>query len=116
MTNRRNFLKLSALTSLPLISNQAFAKRPDFDETYDVVVVGSGFAGLWAAISANQERAGKVVIFEKGPSSYLGASGICGGSANAAEPKLKRMQVTKMIKPYSKKRSCGAETMKTFEN
>ncbi len=42
MTNKRNFLKLSALTSLPLISNQAFAKRPDFDETYDVVVVGRG--------------------------------------------------------------------------
>lgn len=87
MTNRRNFLKLSALASLPLVSNQAFAKKLDFDETYDVVVVGSGFAGLWAAISANQEGAGKVVLFEKGPSSYLGASGICGGSANAAGTK-----------------------------
>lgn len=90
MTNRRNFLKLSALASLPFASTHVSAKQQSFDEEYDVVVIGSGFAGLWAAISANQEGAGKVVIFEKSPSPYLGASGICGGSANAAGTKAQK--------------------------
>lgn len=35
-----------------------------FDETYDVVVIGSGFAGLAAALAAHEEGA-KTAVFEK---------------------------------------------------
>ena len=36
----------------------------DWDETYDVVVVGSGFAGLAAALAA-REAGASVAVFEK---------------------------------------------------
>lgn len=36
-----------------------------WDETYDVIVVGSGFAGLAAAAEAKKHGAGKVVVLEK---------------------------------------------------
>lgn len=76
---RRKFLKASgavtattgiALTSLGLSAGKALAEEPamptTWDETYDVVVVGSGFAGLSAAIEAKNANA-SVAILEKMP-------------------------------------------------
>ena len=57
-----------------------------WDETWDVVVVGSGFAGLAAASEAARTGA-KVVIIEKMPI-YGGNSIISGGTYNAPDDKF----------------------------
>jgi flavocytochrome c len=77
--SRRNFLKTTgaitattglALSTLGLTVNKAVAAcdpiPQTWDETYDVVVVGSGFAGLSAAIEAKNSKS-TVVILEKMP-------------------------------------------------
>lgn len=48
----------------------AFASKPvaKWDETVDIIVVGSGFAGLAAAIEAKNAGA-NVIVLEKWPSS-----------------------------------------------
>lgn len=69
MSSRRSFLKLSAsvaaggLTAMP-----AFAACNDttsWDEEVDVIVIGSGFAGLSAAYNAHKNGLGKVLVLEK---------------------------------------------------
>ncbi|QYJ86975.1 flavocytochrome c [Shewanella mesophila] len=75
--SRRNFLKATSITTATAglaLSGFASAKTAptcntmpeQWDETYDVVVVGSGFAGLSAAIEAKNAKA-SVVILEKMP-------------------------------------------------
>jgi fumarate reductase flavoprotein subunit len=88
--NRRSFLKgaaaLGALTAGGMALNMALpgmaeaaerALPKKWDETVDIVVVGSGFAGCSAAAQAAIEGA-KVVILEKMPT-YGGNSIINGG-------------------------------------
>ena len=69
--NRRTFLSgsvaagavaLSALKPLMLLVPSSFPAK--WDETADVVIVGSGFAGLAAAIEAKKAGA-SVVVLEK---------------------------------------------------
>ena len=67
--SRRDFLKLSALgaTSLAVIPLIAEAKENNvihWDKEYDVIVVGSGFAGLAAAITT-AEAGVNVLMMEK---------------------------------------------------
>ncbi len=77
--SRRKFLQASgavtatagvALSPLGLTADRALAQEPGipdaWDEAYDVVVVGSGFAGLAAAIEAKKANAA-VVVLEKMP-------------------------------------------------
>ncbi|WP_254774588.1 flavocytochrome c [Shewanella algae] len=73
--SRRNFLKVTSITTATAglaLSGLAVAQTTpktqpiDWDEAYDVVVVGSGFAGLSAAIEAKNANA-SVVILEKMP-------------------------------------------------
>ncbi len=64
--------------------------EPEWDEEVDVGVVGSGLAGLSAAIEAARVCA-KVVIFEKMPS-YGGNSIISGGGYCSWDSKLKLRQ------------------------
>jgi flavocytochrome c len=77
--SRRNFLKTAggvaavaglATSGIPLMAEQAEAAGDalpkKWDETYDVVVIGSGFAGLSAAIEAKSAGA-SVVVIEKMP-------------------------------------------------
>ncbi|SHH96679.1 flavocytochrome c [Desulfofustis glycolicus] len=89
-TERRDFLKKSAVAGVIATGGLAFGlgggpkeaeARPvpeKWDEEFDVIVVGSGFAGLAAAISAKESGAEKVVILEKMPVSG-GNSTINGG-------------------------------------
>lgn len=77
--SRRELLKascaLSATACLPLHS--ANAKDIEWDETWDVIVVGAGAAGLCAAVAARQSST-SVLLIEKMPEAG-GNSAICTG-------------------------------------
>ncbi|EJP74811.1 MULTISPECIES: flavocytochrome c [Campylobacter] len=68
--SRRNFVKMSVagagMLALSGLDTQAALNQKDvkFDEEFDVVIVGSGFAGLAAAISA-AKRGKNVLVVEK---------------------------------------------------
>ena len=77
MLSRRNFLKTAggaaavaglATTGIPLMTSQAQAAcdalPKKWDETYDVVVIGSGFAGLAAAIEAKNAGARRQFYYQ----------------------------------------------------
>lgn len=81
---RRGFLKTGAAAAAALMTSAAAhagipaSKIQKWDEEYDVVIVGSGFAGMACALKAG--RAGlKVLIIEK-MSVVGGNSAICGGN------------------------------------
>ena len=63
MQRRKLVLSLGALTALPGIT-----WADDEDTTADLIVVGSGIAGLSAAVSAAQNGAAKILVLEKAPS------------------------------------------------
>lgn len=81
--SRRTLLTTGVVASvssvIPLKAQASpFTSLPDkWDESYDVVVIGSGFAGLAAAAEAHNNKA-TVVVFEKMPS-LGGNSAINGG-------------------------------------
>ena len=100
MLSRRNFLKTAggaaavaglATTGIPLMTSQAQAAGDalpkKWDETYDVVIIGSGFAGLAAAIEAKNAGAKDVVVLEKMPV-HGGNSIINGGDFSAPGTKM----------------------------
>lgn len=69
--SRRDMLKMSmvgagalALSGVSAQASALNAKDVKFDEEWDVVVIGSGFAGLAAALKAAQ-RGNKVLVLEK---------------------------------------------------
>lgn len=89
-SSRREFLKTAAAGSLGLTSFSAFAGIPvgcelktptKWDMTTDVVVAGSGAAGMAAAICAIEQGV-KVDVFEKEKENYGGCAFICGGILN----------------------------------
>lgn len=95
--NRRKFLSSSALlatSSLISVTANAACKDPmpaKWDEEVDVIVVGSGFAGLAAAAEAKNANAGNVIVLEKmrapGGNSVING-GIFAVPGNPAQVKL----------------------------
>lgn len=85
---RREFLAgltgLSALAAAPAIS---FAQTPmNLGQQWDVIVIGSGLAGLSAALSASENGADRILVIEKLP--VLGGhSRLSTGSFLAVSPK-----------------------------
>lgn len=83
-TSRRSFLKSGAAAATAMMaaaSAQAgipAAKVEKWDEEFDVVIVGSGFAGMACALKAGQAGL-KVLMIEKMPT-VGGNSAICGGN------------------------------------
>ncbi|MGI2260622.1 flavocytochrome c [Shewanella sp. GXUN23E] len=73
MQNRRNFLKLGAGAALgglaasfsATAAASSCSKEIKWDETHDVVIIGSGFAGLSAAHNAKNQNLGSVLVLEK---------------------------------------------------
>lgn len=99
---RRNFLKITGgsaavaaavaggVTLLPAQAEAACDVLPKkWDETFDVIVIGSGFAGLAAAIEAKNNGAKDVVVLEKMPV-HGGNSAINGGDFCAAGTKMQK--------------------------
>lgn len=85
--SRRLFLSCApaaaALTALGSLPVSAQASEIKWDQTYNVVVIGAGGAGLSAAISAKEAGAKKVVILEK--MMFAGGNTVrAGGGFNAA--------------------------------
>ncbi|MGI3004463.1 flavocytochrome c [Shewanella algae] len=87
MQNRRQFLKLGTGVALggigAMITTGAAATNNcqptiHWDETVDVIIIGSGFAGLSAAVNINRQKLGKVLVLEK-MQVFGGNSAINGG-------------------------------------
>lgn len=87
-TKRRTFLTGSlasmALTVAPLVTHAEGKDKFDWSKTYDVIVVGSGGAGLSAAVAAAQNKASTVVIEKM--DIIGGNTRITGGAFNAVDP------------------------------
>ena len=83
-TSRRSFLKSGAAAATAMMAAAAAqagipaAKVEKWDEEFDVVIVGSGFAGMACALKAGQAGL-KVLMIEKMPT-VGGNSAICGGN------------------------------------
>ena len=91
-TSRRGFLVKSALgmtASVTALAAQAGDHKDlHFDKVYDIIVVGSGFAGLAAALESTLGGA-KVLLIEKMPA-FGGNSAINGGAFSVAGSPLQK--------------------------
>ena len=67
--SRRSLLKLasaSTVTAAAVLPSTVRAAQADqWDETYEIIVVGAGGAGMAAAVKAAQKGAKHVVVLEK---------------------------------------------------
>lgn len=90
---RRQFLAGVTVAGASLTASVAQASKaikvPKWDETVDVVVVGAGAAGLFAALSAHENKA-NVLVLEKNPTVYVSTSAVNGGGITAAETKAQK--------------------------
>lgn len=81
--SRRKFLAGAAMAAPAAVAADAFGKSAGqavkWDKTVDVVVVGTGFAGLSAAISAKDAGA-TVVVLEKMPQKFEGGNSRVSGN------------------------------------
>ena len=98
--NRRHFLGAAAAGALTTAASASMAaanpcKLPaKWDETYDMVVVGSGGAGLASAVSAGQNGVKKIIVLEKMP--FIGGNTmISGGGFNSYDPVRQKAQKIK---------------------
>lgn len=97
--SRRTLLAAALGTPVSLGASSAFARVhadrvENWDETFDMIIVGSGFAGLSAAYQASKEGVKNILILEK-MEAYGGNSALCG--ALMCMP-LTKMQKAKGIK------------------
>ena len=96
---RRNLLKAGAAAAAGIMASAAAnagipaAKVEKYDEEYDVVIIGSGFAGMACALKAG--RAGKkVLMLEKMPV-VGGNSAICGATLPARSTPCRRLRASR---------------------
>ncbi len=88
MLERRSFLKIAGVSALPLFSPILFAKNNSWNAEFDVIIVGSGFAGLAAAIEARKNKA-SVLVIEK-MDAFGGNSMICAGDMAVPDSPVQR--------------------------
>ena len=90
LISRRSLIK-SSLIGLACSAAPAIraAEKDDWTETYDVVIIGSGFAGLAAAYSALENGVKSVLVLEK-MNVFGGNSCINGGQISLAGSGLQK--------------------------
>lgn len=90
-SSRRSFMKFvgfGCLAAAPVSTALANVKLPaKWDKTCEVLVIGAGAAGLFAAVSARENGAKSVIVLEKSPTPYLNSSSLSAGSVNATGTK-----------------------------
>ncbi|SHH96178.1 flavocytochrome c [Ferrimonas marina] len=90
---RRQLIKGLGITGVAMAAAPALAASPSaeqgFDREYDIIIIGSGFAGLAAGIEAKRKGFKKVVILEKMPT-IGGNSAINGGLFAAPNTEMQR--------------------------
>ena len=105
---RRDFFKSVAIagSATLLCSRELFAKIPEeeipkWDEQWDIIVVGTGFAGIATALSAMQEGVKSVLLIDKMP--YFGGNSnlSAGEYAVANTPFQRELGITSDEKPDS---------------
>ncbi|WP_028108364.1 flavocytochrome c [Ferrimonas futtsuensis] len=93
MLGRRNFIKglgaAGAVMAAPAMATSVSAKGVKWDETVEIAIIGSGFAGLAAGIEAARQGCKSVTIFEKMPV-YGGNSAINGGLFAAPQTPMQK--------------------------
>lgn len=102
--SRRRLIESSIVGTAALAgATSAFASKPvaKWDETVDIIVVGSGFAGLAAAIEA--KNAGVNVIVLEKMAVFGGNSAINGGILTATAVRSKSFTASRTPSTYSKK-------------
>ncbi|MBY6188396.1 flavocytochrome c [Marinobacter hydrocarbonoclasticus] len=102
LASRRAMLKKTAalaaggatlMVAGPSRASECKAETPKFDEIYDIIVVGSGFAGMAAAVQAAEDGA-KVLVIDKMPV-FGGNSTINGGAMAVAGSHLQAKEGVK---------------------
>ena len=99
--NRRQFLNQAAIGAAAAAASGLAAAAPQkesicsipqkWDETFDIVVVGSGGAGLATAVMASQQGVKKILVLEK--MGYIGGNtAISGGGFNSYDPPRQKAQ------------------------
>jgi flavocytochrome c len=92
--NRRSFLKglgAAAATGLTAGTAMASAVQPEkWDESVDILVVGCGVAGLFAAVSATENGVKNVLAIDKNVSPFLNASSFSAGMVVGSGTKAQR--------------------------
>lgn len=88
MLERRSFLKIAGASAFSVCSPLLFAQDLSWDAEFDVIVVGSGFAGLAAAIEARKYKA-SVLVIEK-MDAFGGNSMICAGDMAVPDSPVQR--------------------------
>ena len=68
------------LSPLPFVlSSLVNAKPIEKTETAEIVIIGAGAAGLFAAVAAKENGAGRVVLIEKNPSPFFSSTSYSAG-------------------------------------
>ena len=87
MSSRRKLLQLP-LAAFAGFVGPVMAKESDESE-YDLVIIGSGAAGLASAVAAHEEGLSRILILEREP--FIGGSSIvCGGQFSVAGTELQK--------------------------
>lgn len=106
LISRRSLIKSSlfglACSAAPAIRA---AEKDEWSETYDVAIIGSGFAGLAAAYSALENGVKSVLVLEK-MNVFGGNSCINGGQISWLEAVFKRVRALRTARSLWKRICC----------